>query len=116
MAKINSKNKGRVGEREFSNLCKRYGYNTRRSQQYCGYNADADVVGIEGLHLEVKRVERLNITNTMNQALRDKADEEIPVVAHRKNREQWLVTLRACDFLEIYKDYLDYKGIILKEE
>lgn len=105
MSKINSNAKGSAGEREFSNLCKNYGFNTRRSQQYCGVNNDADVVGIDGLHLEVKRVERLNVSNAMKQAIRDMAEGEVPIVAHRKNREGWLVTMRAEDFLKIYKEY-----------
>lgn len=100
---INSKAKGNKGEREFSNLCKEFGYNTRRSQQYSGANHDADVVGIDGLHLEVKRVEQLNVSKAMQQAIRDKREGDIPVVAHRKNREEWLITLRAEDFLKLYK-------------
>lgn len=99
--KINSKQKGKAGELEFSNLCKRYGFDTRRSQQYCGINNDADVVGIEGFHIEVKRVEKLNISNAMAQAIRDKAEDDIPIVAHRKNWEDWMITLSATDFLDL---------------
>lgn len=116
MGKINSKQKGKNGELEFSNLCKEYGFNTRRSQQYAGINNDADVVGIDGLHIEVKRVERLNISDAMNQSIKDKAVGEIPIVAHRKNREGWMITLKAEDFLELYKELEEYKGIILKED
>lgn len=104
MGKINSKAKGSAGEREWSNLCKKYGFDTHRSQQFSGANHDADVEGIEGLHMEVKRVERLNVSEAMKQALKDKREDEIPIVAHRKNREGWLVTMRAEDFLEMYKE------------
>lgn len=106
---INSKQKGKAGELEFSNLCKEHGFNTRRSQQYAGINNDADVVGLPGIHIEVKRVEKLNVSNAMRQAVRDKADNEIPIVAHRKNREDWLVTMKADDFLKLYKEKL--KGV-----
>lgn len=102
--RINSKAKGSRGEREFSNLCKEYGFNTYRSQQFSGANHDADVEGIPGIHIEVKRVEKLNVSNAMKQAIRDKADGEVAIVAHRKDREEWLVTMRATDFLEMVKE------------
>lgn len=107
MAKINSKQKGKKGELEFSNLCKEHGFNTRRSQQYCGINNDADVVGLEGIHVEVKRVERLNVSNAIRQAIEDKAEGEIPIVAHRKNYEDWLVTMTAEDWFKLYKAWRD---------
>ena len=108
MAKINSKQKGKVGELEFSNLCKEHGFKkVRRSQQYAGINNDADVVGLPGMHIEVKRVERLNISKAVKQAIRDKADDEIPIVAHRKNREDWLITMTADDWFKLYKKYIE---------
>lgn len=113
--KINSKQKGKAGELEFSNLCKEHGFDTRRSQQYAGINNDADVVGLEGIHIEVKRVERLNIDNAIEQAIRDKADEEMPIVAHRKNRKPWLVTMLADDWFELYKKYVKNSGGINNE-
>ena len=51
----NSKQKGARGERELSSKLKEYGYSTRRGQQYCGANGDADVVGLNGVHIEVKK-------------------------------------------------------------
>lgn len=102
---VNSRAKGAAGEREWSNLCKAQGYNTRRGQQYSGANGDADVVGIPGLHLEVKRVENLNVSKAMQQAITDKRKEEIPVVAHRKNREDWLITMQAEDWFEFLREW-----------
>lgn len=107
MTKINSNKKGKAGELEFVNLCKKHGFeDARRSQQYAGINNDADVVGLEGIHIEVKRVERLNVSQAIRQAIRDKADDEIPIVAHRKNREEWKVTMLADDWFKLYKAYL----------
>lgn len=106
MAKINSKQKGKVGELEFAKLCREYGFDCRRSVQYAGINHDADVVGLPGLHVEVKRVEKLNVSGALGQATRDKAKDEIPIVAHRKNREPWLVTMKAEDWFELYKKWL----------
>ena len=96
---MNSREKGCKGERELSKILRDYGYTTRRGQQYSGANGDADVVGITGVHIECKRVERLNIHDAMNQAVRDAREGEIPVVMHRKNRTEWLATMRLSDWL-----------------
>ena len=107
MARINSKQKGKQGEREIANIFKDYGFeDARRSQQYAGINNDADVVGLPKMHVEVKRVERLNIHNAVEQAHEDKRDDELGMVAHRKNHTEWLVTMTLDEWMEIYKRYL----------
>lgn len=101
-----SKRKGKVGELEVVNLLKKFGYNAHRSAQYCGNTgAAADVVGLPGIHIEVKRVEKLNLKQAYEQAVHDsKANgNDIPVVFHRKSREPWMVTLSLNDFLKLYK-------------
>ena len=98
---MNSRNKGAEGERELARILRERGYNSRRGQQYSGANGDADVVGIDGVHIEVKRVEKLNIDNAMEQSIRDARVDEVPVVAHRKNRKGWLVTMRLDDWLDM---------------
>ena len=103
--RINSKAKGAKGERELSNKLKDYGYNTRRGQQYCGANGDADVVGLEGIHIEVKRVERLNLYDAMAQAKHDKKESEKPTVFHRKDRHEWLVTMTLDDWIDLYREW-----------
>lgn len=102
MAK-NSRAKGASGERELANILKERGYKARRGQQYCGANGDADVVGLAGIHIECKRVERLNLYDAMAQAIADAKEGEKPAVFHRKNRKQWLVTMTMDDWLEMYK-------------
>jgi len=104
---INSNKKGKVGEREVANIFKDYGFDgARRSQQYAGINHDADVVGLPNMHVEVKRVEQLNIDNAMKQVFEDKRDEELGMVVHRKNRKDWKVTMDLGEWMEIYKRYL----------
>lgn len=104
---INSKRKGASGERELASKLKEYGYDCRRSQQYCGVAGDADVIGLPGIHIEVKRVERLNIIDAMSQAIGD-AKGDMPTVMHRKNHEEWLVTMRLSDWIELYKGYVPF--------
>ena len=96
-----SREKGKRGEREWAALCREYGFNCRRTAQYCGNTGEAaDVVGIPGIHQEVKWVERLNLRDAMEQAERD-CGENIPIVAHKKNGKEWLVTMRAEDWLKM---------------
>lgn len=99
---MNSKQKGARGERELSSKLKEYGFDCRRGQQYCGANGDADVVGLPKIHIECKRVERLNIYDAITQAKAD-AKGEIPTVFHRKDRCEWLVTMTLDDWIELYK-------------
>lgn len=98
---INSKRKGKTSELEVSHILQRWGYDARRSQQYAGSNGDADVVGVPGLHIEVKHVEKLNLYKAIEQSVNDAKDGEIPVVVHRKNRTKWLITLDFETFLGI---------------
>ena len=99
----NSRRKGAEGERELSRLLRGYGVEARRGQQFCGANGDADVVGLDGIHIEVKRVERGagQIHEWMHQSERDAREGEIPTVFHRKNREEWLVTMRLDDWMQM---------------
>lgn len=101
---INSKQKGKRGELEICGLLKNYGYNVRRSVQYNGKAQDgqADVVGLPGIHMEIKRVEKLNLHDAMAQAVRDAKEGETPAVFHRKNNKGWLVTLRMEDYMKMY--------------
>ena len=99
----NSKQKGKRGELELSSKLKEYGFNTKRSVQYCGANGDADVLGLEGIHIECKRVEHLNIYDAISQAKSDAKAGEIPAVFHRKNNCEWLVTMTLNDWIKLYK-------------
>ena len=100
---MNSRAKGSKGEREIAKILRDYGFDARRGQQYSGLNGDADVIGIPDYHLEIKRVERLNIYEAMEQSQRDARENETPVVIHRKNRKPWLVTMTLEDFIGLYR-------------
>jgi Holliday junction resolvase len=103
---MNSREKGKAGEREFAGLCRDNGYDVRRTAQYAGKTEDsADVVGLPGIHVEVKRVERLVLDDAMDQAIRDHKSERLPIVAHRRNRGRWMITMQAEDWFAIYKEW-----------
>lgn len=101
---MNSRDKGARGERELARELRNYGYDCRRGQQYSGANGDADVLGLPGVHIECKRVERLNLYDAIAQSRHDARDGETAVVMHRKNDCKWLVTMRLEDFMRIYEE------------
>ena len=104
MSKINSRQKGAAGERELAKFLREQGYDdSRRGQQFSGKNGDADVVGLDGIHIECKRVEKLNLDLAMEQSIRDAREGEMPTVMHRKNRKDWLCTMRLKDWMTMYK-------------
>lgn len=95
-----SKDKGRRGERELVGKLREHGFtNARRSQQYCGKGEEAaDIVdALPKIHIECKRVERLNVQEAVDQAKRDAKQGNMPAVFHRRNNEQWLVTIGQLD-------------------
>lgn len=100
---MNSRQKGAKGERELAGVLRSHGFDARRGQQYSGANGDADVVGLPNIHIECKRVERLNIYDAIDQAKRD-TKGGLPAVFHRKNNCEWLVTMTLDDWMKIYKE------------
>lgn len=102
---MNSKQKGKRGELELAKKLREYGFDTRRGQQYSGVGGD-DVVGLEGIHIECKRAERLNLYDAMEQAIRDAEWDELPAVFWRKNNKDWLVTMTLDDWIELYISWL----------
>lgn len=106
---MNSRDKGKRGELELAKKLREFGFECRRGQQYCGLNGDADVLGLNGIHIECKRVEKLNIHEAVEQSRRDSRIDEMPVVMHRKNNREWLVTQPLEDWIRMYKAYLEEK-------
>ena len=110
MSKVNSRRKGKTGELELVHKLKGYGYKVRRSQQYAGINNDADVVGIEGLHIECKYTANGHgkCYEWIDQANSDRREDEIAVVMHRKvskesRGNEWLVTMLIDDFMKVWR-------------
>ena len=106
---VNSKQKGKKGELELAKRLNELGFATRRTAQYNGKENGslADLVGIDGVHIECKRVEKLNVIEAYEQAKRDCKQDEVPTVFHRKNGKPWLVTISLEDWAELYKEARD---------
>ena len=104
MAKINSRQKGCRGEREFAKLLRGYGYEAERGQQHSGGKDSPDVkTNMPMTHWEVKRTERLHLEDALEQSKRDAGEDEFALVAHKKNRSKWVVICDMEDFMEMYQ-------------
>lgn len=105
-----SKQKGARFELEIAHYLQDHGYpDAHRTAQHCGKTGDAgDVEGVPYLHIECKRVERLNLYSAYHQAVRDnsaKGNGDIPVVVHKRNRGNTMISLSLEDFLKIFSSY-----------
>ena len=98
-----SQRKGANGERERAAILKEYGYDCTRGGSL-SFGEVPDIIGLPGVHIEVKRVEKLNVCEAMEQSIRDseRMQDGIPALFHRRNRKPWLVTMRLVDWLKIY--------------
>lgn len=112
---MNSREKGKRGERQWRDELRAQGFQARRGQQFSGSPDSPDVVcdSLPWIHFEVKAVERLNIEDAMDQARRDcheKDAKKIPIVAHRRNFRPWLVTMEAETFFQFLRGTLPPEG------
>ena len=100
---IDSRAKGARGERSFAKLLREYGYEAERGCQHSGGKDSPDVkTNMPRVHWEVKCVEKLNLHKAIEQSIRDAGDDEMPLVAHKRNREPWYVTLSFTNFMDLY--------------
>lgn len=82
----------------------------------------ADLLGVPGLFIEAKRVERLNFHDAMRQAEHNRESrqtQDVPIVINRKNRMATgnsLCLLRLDDLLAFYKAYLRQEGYIKEDK
>ena len=100
----NSRRKGSAGELEAAKALNDVlpHAQARRAQQYCGHETAADLVceGLDGVMVEVKRRQSMNIHKVMAESLAHCTDAMLPVILHRKNGEEWLLTIRLEDLPE----------------
>jgi hypothetical protein len=105
MVKINSRTKGRLGEREIIDLLQpivNEVYLTveipapklqRNSLQSDG--GGFDIVGLDWIAIECKRCETLGVSNWWAQCVRQAGNDREPVLCYRQNGKAWRVQLYA---------------------
>lgn len=99
-----SQRKGRAGELELCRILQAHGYQVEPGEPV-SYGTVPDLAGLPGVHIECKRVERLNVPEAMAQAERDaqRFGDGAPAVFHRRSRSPWLVTMKLDDWIELYR-------------
>lgn len=115
-----SKARGKRGELNLVHALRDAGFTeARRTAQYCGKAGTSDVVGLPGVHVEAKNVERLNIWSALAQSKRDaEADGngDIPAVFFKRNRSGgWYVAVPLSDFVRLYAQSDLCKGEVNNE-
>jgi hypothetical protein len=97
-----SRNKGASAEREVAGIIKtRLGIEMRRTPLSGGMDWKGDIQGWDGMHVEVKRQERLSIPSWVEQAEGDCPDGCVPLVVFRRSREPWRVVLGLDALLDL---------------
>jgi hypothetical protein len=105
---INAKKKGARGERLWRDELRIAGFtqSARDGQQgggvnNGGYHPDVLCPELPYLHSETKFVQSLNIRAAMSQSISDAGPDRVPIVAHKRKNEEWLVTMLADDWLQL---------------
>lgn len=91
---MNAYKKGYRGETELADiLSAMFGVEVKRgaSPYLPGFIA-RDVIGLPGVHVEVKRREKVCLPDALRQARHDSGGL-LPIVAHRGNGQPWSVTV-----------------------
>lgn len=85
--------KGKRGERLAAKALSDLGYASSRGVQFHGGPDSPDLrTSIEGIHFEVKFVEREQVRTWMRQAS-EESGGKVPVLLHKRSRDQWLLTV-----------------------
>lgn len=113
-----SKARGKRGELSLVHALRNAGFTeARRTAQYCGKAGTSDVTGLNGIHVEVKNVERLNIWEALLQSKRDSEADgngDIAAVFFKRNRSGWYVAVPLSDFIRLYASSDLCKGDVNK--
>lgn len=101
-----SQAKGRKGELELAQFLREHGLTDARPGDPLNFGKQPDITGINGLHIECKRHERLEISRWYEQAQTDaeRMQDGRPAVIYRRNRKPWMIVLSLSDFLDFSKE------------
>lgn len=96
-----SRDKGGRGERAVIEKARDHGFIGVRTRSGGGQER-SDIVGIPGIAMESKWVERESVRAWFDQVAAN-CGGDIPVVAHKRNHGPWLATLELDEFLALLK-------------
>ena len=95
------RDKGARGERLLRDYLNSFGVAVKRGYVFL---RQSDLVGLQGIHIECKFVERLNVRKAMSQAVEEaeKRRDGLPAVFWKVSRKPWLTIMRTEDFMRLY--------------
>ena len=98
-----SQRKGRSGEIEICRILQANGIPAAPGQAV-SFGETPDIVGVDGIHAEIKRRENVNLSAALEQAQRDSERfGGLPCVFHRANRKPWTVSMPLDSWLQLYQ-------------
>lgn len=105
MSGLTSRTKGANAEREVVQILRVHGWPLAQRTHDGRIQANrCDVSGgPEGVSLEIKRHEKLNVPAALDQLKRDAPPLDIPILVHRPSRHEWMCTLPLEDLLPLLK-------------
>ena len=100
--------KGRKAEIELSNILNEHGFHTRPGAAV-SFGKEPDIVGLDGVHVEIKRRENPDISAALRQATEDAAHfgDGLPVVFARGNRQKWRAVMDLDTWLALYQKFIE---------
>lgn len=98
----NPQRKGKEGELKLMHFLNDLGLRVKRG--YVWLN-QSDLIGLDGIHVECKNVENLNVRKALDQAIEEakKKKDGLPTVFWKKSRKEWITIMRAEDWVTLYK-------------
>lgn len=98
------RSKGNRFERTVIDLLRAHGWATARRNWQSGGQGGGDIIGgPQGVNIECKHVEALNIWKALAQSEADARPTDIPVVIFKRNRSQTYAALPADELLALLK-------------
>ena len=95
--------KGRAAELELVGILNDHGIPARPGEPM-NYGSEADIVGVAGVHVEVKRAEQLRLPEWLSQAERDaQRFGGWPCLFFRRSRERWRVVVPLELWITMYQ-------------
>lgn len=97
-----SRDKGVRGERLLVHFLKDHGFDVKRGMVWL---KQSDVIGLDGIHIECKVNEALNVRKALDQSIEEaeKKKDGLPTVFWKKSRKEWVTVMRTEDWLVLYK-------------
>jgi hypothetical protein len=85
------------------------GVTMRRTPNSGGLHIPCDIRGLEGFGIECKRQETIRIWPWLDQAQRQAAADEVPLLVFRRNRSPSFAALPLKDFLGLLAELQEYR-------